>query len=61
MAEHVASVVAVLFDGGHGYRATCSVCTWRGIKTPYRRVAEAQAEAHTAYHRDVARLTEKAQ
>lgn len=55
-SEHQTSVISVLFDGGHGYRATCS-CAWRGIKTPYRKAAEAQAEAHMSYRADVDRLT----
>lgn len=57
MTEHATSVISVLFDGGHGYRGVCSGCTWKGIRTPYRNAAEAQARAHLAYSAEVKAMT----
>lgn len=54
MTDH-ATTVLILGDGR--YRALCS-CGMKGIRTPNRSVAEAQAEQHLAYVREVAALTD---
>lgn len=53
MTEHAVSVV-ILGDGR--YRATCA-CNWRMAPTINRPTAEAQAEQHLEYRRDVGRIT----
>lgn len=54
MPEQHAISVLVLGDGR--YRSLCS-CNWKGIRTPERAVAEAQADVHMAYHAEVVALS----
>lgn len=49
MSKHAISV-SILADGR--YRARCA-CGYTGIRTRTRKVAEAQAESHLAYRREV--------